>query len=175
MKNVSEIEGAAPTRLDMVPPLLELYGCGSTQLAGTNDALFERHLLFDTMIAPAAAGSREEFQAAARSVRDILAHRWIDTESTYEKQNPKRVYYLSMQFLIGRSLSNNVMSLLKAHRSSASLEILQSRSSTARTWKAKVGFIRDAVNRSPKCLAGIILNPLSHLSTGGFFLPIEIA
>src|SRR5207245_61672 len=54
----------------------------------------------------------ERFEAIARSVRDILAQRWIKTENTYARENPKRVYYLSMEFLIGRSLANNVTSLL---------------------------------------------------------------
>jgi starch phosphorylase len=47
-------------------------------------------------------------------VRDILSQRWLLTEKTYEQQNPKRLYYLSMEFLIGRSLANNVTNLLLA-------------------------------------------------------------
>ena len=51
---------------------------------------------------------RERFEALARSVRDILSQRWIQTEHTYERKNPKRIYYLSIEFLLGRSLANNI-------------------------------------------------------------------
>jgi glycogen phosphorylase len=73
--------------------------------------LYERHLVFDNVIDLAVAG-REHFEAIARSVLDILSQRWIRTENTYARENPKRVYYLSMEFLLGRSLANNVANLL---------------------------------------------------------------
>ncbi len=92
--------------------LLTQYGCGPIRFSGENDALYERHLLFDDVVALDAAGPRERFEAAARSVRDVLSQRWVLTESTYIRENPKRIYYLSMEFLIGRSLSNNIMNLL---------------------------------------------------------------
>ena len=100
------------TRSEMATMLLTQYGCGPIRFSGENDALFERHLLFDDVVALDAAGPRERFEAAARSVRDVLSQRWILTESSYERENPKRIYYLSMEFLIGRSLFNNITNLL---------------------------------------------------------------
>jgi glycogen phosphorylase len=88
------------------------YECGPVHFAGTDDALYERHLLFDNGVALESATARDRFEALARSVRDILSQRWLLTEKTYEQQNPKRLYYLSMEFLIGRSLQNNVSNLL---------------------------------------------------------------
>ena len=92
--------------------LLDQYGCGPIRFSGNQDALYERHLLFDDVIDPVAAGARERFEAVARSVRDVLSQRWVQTEHVYDRENPKRIYYLSMEFLIGRSLANNVTNLL---------------------------------------------------------------
>lgn len=91
--------------------LLKQYGCGPVQFSGT-DGLYERHLQFDNVVEEKEIGPRERFEAAARSVRDVLSQRWVLTEKTYERENPKRVYYLSMEFLLGRSLANNVTNLL---------------------------------------------------------------
>jgi len=100
------------TRPRSTSELLTQYGCGPVQFAGTEDALYERHLLFDHATALAAATSRDRYEASARAIRDLLSQRWILTEKTYERQNAKRIYYLSMEFLIGRSFANNVMNLL---------------------------------------------------------------
>src|SRR6266849_8075511 len=101
-----------PTESDSIAKLRSQYGCGPIEFAGTDNALYERHLVFDNVVNLAAAGARERFEAIARSVRDVLTQRWLSTEDTYARQNPKRAYYLSMEFLIGRSLANNVTNLL---------------------------------------------------------------
>ena len=107
---------SAPTKriapVDPAQLINTQYGCGPVQFAGASDALYERHLLFDSGINVAAATARDQFEALARSVRDILSQRWLLTEKTYEQQNPKRLYYMSMEFLLGRSLINNVTNLL---------------------------------------------------------------
>ena len=98
--------------VDNLSTLRQQYGCGPVRFEGGDNALFERHLLFDNVISMEAATARDRFEAFARSVRDILSQRWVLTEKTYERENPKRLYYLSMEFLIGRSLANNVGNLL---------------------------------------------------------------
>src|SRR5215468_10851697 len=88
--------------------LIRQYECGPVHLAGTANGLYERHLMFDNVVDDGAADARERYEAIARSLRDILSQRWLRTDRTYEEANPKRIYYLSMEFLIGRSLANNV-------------------------------------------------------------------
>ncbi len=102
----------APIKSEVFSKLLKQYGCGPIEFSGTDSAFYERHLIFDDVIDVAAAGPRDQFEAMARSVRDVLSQRWLLTEKTYEHVNPKRVYYLSMEYLIGRSLANNVTNLL---------------------------------------------------------------
>jgi glycogen phosphorylase len=100
------------TTISDLSTLAAQYGCGPVKFAGAEEALYERHLLFDNIVGADAITLRERFEAVARSVRDILSQRWIQTERTYERENPKRVYYLSIEFLLGRSLGNNIANLM---------------------------------------------------------------
>ena len=95
-----------------IKELLQQYGVGPIQFSGSSDALYERHLTFDTVVDVKKATVREQFEATAHAVRDIISQRWLLTEKTYVEKNPKRVYYLSMEFLLGRSLANNIMNAM---------------------------------------------------------------
>jgi starch phosphorylase len=92
--------------------LLARYNCGPVRLSGEPNALYERHLTFDQVVPDTAATARDKYEAIARSVRDVLSQRWLKTEETYRRRNAKRVYYLSMEFLLGRSLANSITNLL---------------------------------------------------------------
>lgn len=90
----------------------DLARYGPVRFHSDPNALYERHLLFDYAIDPELATPRERYEAVARSLRDVLALRWLRTKKVHYEENPKRAYYLSMEFLIGRSLANNVCNLL---------------------------------------------------------------
>jgi hypothetical protein len=62
---------------DLGQVLIKEYGCGPIHFSRTDDALYERHLLFDDIVAPDAAGAREQYEAATRSAGDILSQRWV--------------------------------------------------------------------------------------------------
>ena len=105
---------AGHTAPNGVAKLLDHYGCGPVAFTGKDDALYERRLVFDHIIDAKEAGPREQFEALSSAMRDVLAQRWVKTNQHHDLANPKQVYYLSMEFLIGRSLANNVTNLLLA-------------------------------------------------------------
>jgi hypothetical protein len=70
----------------------------------------ERYLLCEQVVDPLTADSRRQFEATSRFIRDLIAHRWVMTRRARAKTESKRIHYLSMEFLLGRSLRNNVIS-----------------------------------------------------------------
>jgi starch phosphorylase len=86
-------------------------GNGTSVLLPSQTSLFERYLLIGHVTEPGQATPRERFEALAWAIRDLLTQRWLKTTRTHDQANPKRVYYLSMEFLIGRSLTNNITNL----------------------------------------------------------------
>lgn len=60
---------------------------------------------------PTRAGKSDIYKALAYTLRDIMVEKWIHTQKSYYEKEKKRVYYLSLEFLIGRSLSNAIINL----------------------------------------------------------------
>ncbi len=69
------------------------------------------HLLYSVGKEPISATARDWFMAAAYTVRDLVTERWMPTLNRYYTHDRKRVYYLSMEFLIGRTLTNALINL----------------------------------------------------------------
>jgi starch phosphorylase len=73
--------------------------------------LYDRHLMFDNAVDRSRAHARQRFEAVGHAVRDLLMQRWVFTKRTQDATNAKAVYYISMEFLIGRTLTNNLFNL----------------------------------------------------------------
>ena len=70
------------------------------------------------------ASEQEKFQAVSYAVKDIIVDNWMATQKEYEKKDPKMVYYMSMEFLMGRALGNNLINLTAYKEVAAALEEL---------------------------------------------------
>ena len=90
--------------------------------------MFKRSVLYNIKTlyrkTPEEATEQQIFQAVAYAVKDAIVDNWLKTQEAYEKQDPKTVYYMSMEFLMGRALGNNMINLMAYKEFSEALEEL---------------------------------------------------
>jgi glycogen phosphorylase len=80
-------------------------------LSSQDEKWTERYVLCEHLVDPPTARDRQRFEATSRFIRDLVAHRWVMTRRAREGTDPKRVHYMSMEYLLGRTLRNNMMNL----------------------------------------------------------------
>lgn len=71
----------------------------------------QNHLVLSCFKTEKSSTERDWYQATAYTVRDHIVERWVNTSNAYEEKDPKRLYYLSLEFLIGRMLNNAALSM----------------------------------------------------------------
>jgi glycogen phosphorylase len=97
-RRASTVEAKRPTAPQPEHPapkaLLEQYECGPIAFSGVPGALYERHVVFDHVVRLDQSDARQRFEAVAQAIRDVLSRRWLKTDATNVRANPKQVYYL---------------------------------------------------------------------------------
>ena len=86
---------------------------GIDKIADVKDfkEFFNRHLHYTLGKDRNSATPRDFYKALAHTVRDQTVNKWIRTQQRYTKENPKRVYYISLEFYMGRTLQNTMINL----------------------------------------------------------------
>ncbi len=72
---------------------------------------YEQHLSRSLAKRPDKASMYDKYQALALSVRDLMVDKWIATQAAYEEENPRTAYYVSLEYLIGRTMGNAMINL----------------------------------------------------------------
>ena len=124
---------------------------------------FAWHLRYTLAKGDTRATPRDEYTAFATAVRDRIVERWISTQEEYDRQNTKRVYYLSLEFLIGRLLGNNVINLKADKTCDAALKTFGIDWQSLRDYETDAGLGNGGLGR----LAACYIDSMSTLNLAG--------
>ncbi|KAJ8315492.1 hypothetical protein KUTeg_007642 [Tegillarca granosa] len=102
---------ANQVKTDLKRRQISITGIAPSETAEHIKNSFNRHLHYTLVKDRNGATSRDYYQALAHTVKDHLVSRWIRTHQHYYDTDPKRVYYLSMEFYMGRTLTNTMVNL----------------------------------------------------------------
>ena len=124
---------------------------------------FAWHLRYSLAKGDERATDRDRYTAFANAVRDRLVERWISTQEEYSHQNTKRVYYMSLEFLIGRLLGNNVINLKADQLCRDALEEYGINWNDLRDYETDAGLGNGGLGR----LAACYIDSMSTLNLAG--------
>jgi starch phosphorylase len=122
------------------------------------------HLLYSVGKEPVNATARDWFMAAAYTVRDRVSERWMPTLSRYYEQDQKRVYYMSMEFLIGRTLVNSMINLGIYDQFRSAINELGLDFDEIVGWEVEAALGNGGLGRLAACL----LDSMASLGVAGF-------
>ncbi len=122
------------------------------------------HLLYSVGKETISATARDWLLAAAYTVRDRVSERWMPTLHRYYSEDTKRVYYLSMEFLIGRSLVNAMTNLGLAAPMREAMEALGVDFDEVVSWEVEAALGNGGLGRLAACL----LDSMATLGVAGF-------
>ena len=94
-----------------MPPAETVPASDAKPTAADLQRSFLRHLQYTLVKDKYSATKADLYLALAYAVRDVLVERWLDTQQSYYINDAKRVYYISMEFLMGRTLGNSLINL----------------------------------------------------------------
>jgi len=147
-----------PEATDHVKNLFKLNTVDAIKLGFCN------HLKYTLAKDQYTATAHDKFYALAMTVRDRLIQRWMETSQLYHRQNVKRVYYLSMEYLIGRLMGNNILNLGLNKEVSNAMEDLGINLQEARDQENDAGLGNGGLGR----LAACFLDSLATLEYPGY-------
>ena len=124
---------------------------------------FAWHLRYTLAKYDGKATPRDQYTAFAYAIRDRIVERWMDTQERYHAQNERRVSYLSLEFLIGRLLGNNVINLKLDKECSEALKEYGLDWNSLRDFEVDAGLGNGGLGR----LAACFLDSLSTLDLAG--------
>ncbi len=112
---------------------------------------FERHLTNSLAQDRYTATQLGRYNSLALAVRDQLIRRWLNTQQAYDNADAKRVYYLSLEFLLGRMLGNNLINLQRLDESAQALRELGYRLEDLREVEWDAGLGNGGLGRLAAC------------------------
>ena len=129
-------------------------GCSETFFKTNAEAIKENiihHLMSFQGRDPERSGSNDVYKALAYTLRDIMVEKWISTQKTFYAKKKKRVYYLSLEFLIGRSLGNSLINLGIMEDAKKAVEALGFDMSEIRDQEEEAGLGNGGLGRLAAC------------------------